>query len=529
MSSPSPSSASPSSTTEAQRLRVLVDLNILDSAADERFDRITRLAARLFQVPMAFVSLVDAERLWFKSRVGFPYAETPSDRSFCAHAIRQDDMLVVCDAHADERFADSPFVRGHPQVRFYAGQPLAVGGVHIGTLCLIDSAARAFEDEERALLRDLAGVVANEVAAGALRQAEQRAQRSEAALRALLDHLPDSVLLIDAAGAVVSCNPAAQQLFGLDAALLAGRPAASLLGVDACSLTAAGDLPVVVEASVNRADGALPVEAALSRLAIDGQPHVVASIRDASGHRAALEAERAAEARRRAYFRSAAHELRTPMASILGFSELLLKREFDAGTVRELHGIIHNQSTRLVALINQMLDLARIEAGGPEEQRRPGVDLSVLVGEALAATVPPARADDVAFMHAPAIARVEANPARLRQALAGILENALRFSAPGSRIDVILAPDLRDGRPGLALAVRDRGIGMSPDQRDRMFEAFYRAGEPRTEAEAEAGSGLGLVLVREIVAFHGGSIEVESRPGAGTAVTVWLPTEAGAP
>lgn len=511
-----------SSATEAQRLRVLLDLNILDTAPEERFDRITRLAARIFQVPMAFVSLVDAERLWFKSRVGFPYTEAPSAQSLCLHAIRQDEMLVVCDAAVDERFAASPYVNGYPQVRFYAGQPLAIDGAHIGTLCLVDSVARAFSDEERELLRDLACVVANEVAAGALKDASHRARRSEASLRALLEHLPDSVLLLDETGAVVSCNPAAEQLFGMDGDQLAGQQAARLLnlGNDTPSVGAA---PQRIEGSVNRAGATIAVEAAISALEIEGRRHLVASIRDVSRHRAELEAARAAEENRRSYFRTATHELRTPMASILGFSELLIKRDFDSETGRELLGIIHKQASRLVALINQMLDLARIDAGGPDEQRRSPVDPAALVKDVVAATVPATRAADVALAPAPALPPVQANIPRLHQALANILSNALQFSAPGSRIDVALAAAMRDGRAGVSVEIRDRGIGMTPAQQTRIFEAFYRAGE---QPEAE-GSGLGLALVREILAFHGAAIEVASRPAAGTVVTVWVPADGG--
>lgn len=507
-----------SSASEAQRLRVLLDLNLLDSAPEERFDRITRLAARLFQVPMAFVSLVDADRLWFKSRVGFPHTETPSAQSFCAHAIRQDEMLVVCDALADAQLADSPYVRGFPHVRFYAGQPLAVDGVYIGTLCLVDSVARQFGEEERSLLRDLASVVANEAAAGALKEAQLRVQRSEGSLRALLDHLPDSVLLLDELGRVVSSNPAAQQLFGLDAAQLAGRAAASLLGL-ASGLPDGAAHALRIDASVMREHASIPVEAVFSALEIDGRRHLVASIRDVSAHRAALAAEREAEQRRRTYFRTATHELRTPMASILGFSELLMKRDFDPATGRELLGIIHKQASRLVVLVNQMLDLARIEAGGPDEQRRDACDLEVLLKEAVVAAAPPERAADVSVSIAPHIARIQANAQRLQQALANILANALHFSTPGSRIDVALAPAVRGGRHGVSVAVRDHGIGMTPAQQALVFDAFYRADE---QPEAE-GAGLGLTLVREIVAFHGGSIDIASRPGAGTTVTVWVP------
>jgi len=505
---------------ESQRLRVLLDLNILDTAKEERFDRITRMAARLFDVPMAFVSLVDADRLWFKSQVGYPFSEAPSDASFCTHAIRQDGMMVVCDALEDPRFAGSRYVTGFPQVRFYAGLPIAANGAYVGTFCLVGNAPREFSEEDRALLRDFAAMVANEVAAGALDACQSRVHRSDASLRALLEHLPDSVLLIDDGGAVVSANPAAERLFRRDAASLCGQPAATLLGIDAAQLATRGAEPLRIEVTLCAECGSLPVEAALSALEIDGRPHVVASVRDASAHRAALEAERAAEQRRRVYFRTATHELRTPMASILGFSELLLKRDYDAATARELLDIVHKQATRLVLLINQMLDMARIEAGGPDEEQRAAVALPELLSAALATTLTPERAADVVVAGAdPALPRVRANAVRLQQALSNLLSNALRFSRPGTPVVVALTPAMREGRPGALLEVRDAGIGMTPEQSAHMFDAFYRANE-RPDME---GNGLGLTLVRDILALHDARVEVASRSGAGTTVSVWMP------
>ena len=509
---------------EARRLRVLLDLNILDTPTEERFDHITRMAARLFDVPMAFVSLVDADRLWFKSRVGFPHGEAPSAHSFCAHAIRHDEMLVVQDTSIDMRYADSPYVTGFPQVRFYAGLPISHNGAYIGTFCLADSAPREFGDDERALLRDLANMVANEVSAGALQEAQTRLRRSEASLRALLDHLPDSVLLIDEAGAVVSCNPAAESLFERSAAQLLGQSAAALLGEDA-ALLANSESQRRFETQLSRLAGMLPVEAALSRLEIDGLPHLVASIRDASAHHAALEAGRAAEQRRRVYFRMATHELRTPMASILGFSELLIKRDYERDTARELLDIVHKQSTRLVGLINQMLDLARMEAGGPDEERRVETSLVALAGAAVSQALPETRKDDVRIECGAGIPLVSVNDGRLEQALVNILDNALHYSRPGAPVVVALAAGERGGRNGATVTVRDQGIGMAPDQQAQMFDAFYRANEwPDVE-----GHGLGLTLVREILAAHGAVTNVESLRGAGTTVTVWLPAAGGLP
>ena len=145
---------------EACRLAALHELHILDTPPEERFDRITRLARRLFDVPIALVSLVDADRQWFKSREGLEATETPRAVSFCSHAILQDHILVIPDAKLDPRFCDNPLVVGEPRVRFYAGCPLkSPDGYPLGTLCIIDRKSRELSAEDLDALKDLAGAV----------------------------------------------------------------------------------------------------------------------------------------------------------------------------------------------------------------------------------------------------------------------------------------------------------------------------------------------------------------------------------
>lgn len=151
---------------EAARLKNLHSLKLLDTAPEERFDRLTRLARRLFDVPIALVSLVDANRQWFKSSAGLDASETPREISFCGHAILQDQILEICDAEQDERFHDNPLVTDKPGIRFYAGHPLGLeDGSKLGTLCLLDTRPRKLNDEERELLRDLARMAEQEMVA----------------------------------------------------------------------------------------------------------------------------------------------------------------------------------------------------------------------------------------------------------------------------------------------------------------------------------------------------------------------------
>lgn len=151
---------------EQTRLRALRELCILDTEPEERFDRYTRIASALFNVPIALVSLVDRERQWFKSRHGLEVTETPREMAFCAHAILQEDVLLINDTLQDARFADNPLVTAEPHVRFYAGVPLTLGdGNRIGTLCLIDHSPRELDEDHLELLRDLGRLVQDEFAA----------------------------------------------------------------------------------------------------------------------------------------------------------------------------------------------------------------------------------------------------------------------------------------------------------------------------------------------------------------------------
>jgi signal transduction histidine kinase len=141
---------------EVARLYVLHGYHVLDTPTEARFDRVTRLLARELEVPIALITLVDAERQWFKSRLGLDAESTPREFAFCAHAIASDELLVVEDAHQDQRFVHNPLVQGAPNIRFYAGAPLlAPGGHRLGTLCAIDRRPRSLTREQRELLREL--------------------------------------------------------------------------------------------------------------------------------------------------------------------------------------------------------------------------------------------------------------------------------------------------------------------------------------------------------------------------------------
>lgn len=149
---------------ETQRLRSLHSLRVLDTEPEERFDRITRLAKKVFRTPIALVSLVDTDRQWFKSKQGLEAHATSREVSFCGHAILNEETMVVPDATLDQRFADNPLVAADPRIRFYAGHPVhGPNGSRIGTLCIIDVEPREFSGDDASALADLAQMVDREL------------------------------------------------------------------------------------------------------------------------------------------------------------------------------------------------------------------------------------------------------------------------------------------------------------------------------------------------------------------------------
>ncbi len=187
---------SPAALAESRRLAALHDLGVLDTLPEPVFDAITASAAQACGVPIALISLVDAQRQWFKANVGLPGAtETARDVAFCDHAIRDDALFEVPDATLDARFAGNPLVTGSPDIRFYAGAPIKLEcGERIGTVCVIDRTARALNDHQRATLTSLAAIVSSMLqqrrqlleATGQLAESELRVRRVYEASPAIL-------------------------------------------------------------------------------------------------------------------------------------------------------------------------------------------------------------------------------------------------------------------------------------------------------------------------------------------------------
>jgi len=220
------------------------------------------------------------------------------------------------------------------------------------------------------------------------------------------------------------------------------------------------------------------------------------------------------------FLSTAAHELRTPMASIMGFSELLLNQTFSAEVQLDLLRTIYNQSGLMSSILNELLDLARIEARGGKDFIVENLSLVEVLQNAVGAFSAPAGRSPPKLMARDDNVLIRADRKKLTQVIANVLSNAYKYSPNGGEVEIVLLPLCeRDGLRTVGFSIQDHGIGMTNAQLARVFERFYRA----DESGNIPGTGLGMSIVKEIIELHQGSVEISSQVGEGTLVTVWVP------
>lgn len=189
---------------ETERMAKLREYAVLDSLPEETYERVTKLAASILGAPLAAVSLIDEDRQWIKSRLGFDAQEIPREVTFCAHAICQNDVFVVEDATRDERFYDNPFVTGEPGLRFYAGAPLQTSaGLNMGTICVLDTQARTITDAQKQTLEHLAAIV---IEALECRMVIDREERAKQRFIDAMECLPMGFSMYDPDDRLIACN-----------------------------------------------------------------------------------------------------------------------------------------------------------------------------------------------------------------------------------------------------------------------------------------------------------------------------------
>ncbi|MBK7900964.1 MAG: CHASE domain-containing protein [Azonexus sp.] len=358
-------------------------------------------------------------------------------------------------------------------------------------------------------------------------RAEEELQVRTARLDAIFAVSPDGFVAFDASGSITDVNPAFLRMTGLETPALLGTREDDFDTLMASLCDPATPYPPLGtgepagESSVSRQILRLrrPGERILERsIRMDpgGSLEKVAYFRD-------ITRESEVDRLKSEFLSTAAHELRTPMASIYGFSELLLRRSYGADKQREMIGTINRQASILINLINELLDLARIEARAGKDFKFSPQSPHTLIVETASALRGTTGNVQIQLDVPEELPELNIDVEKITLCLTNVLSNAVKYSPGGGEIVLDTLCQGREDSTRFAIRVRDRGIGMTPEQLARVFERFYRA-DPSGNIP---GTGLGMSLVKEIMEFHGGTVELQSVAGEGTTVTLWFPVAEG--
>ena len=512
---------------EAERLAALRRTKLLDTDPEEVFDRITRLASRLFDVPMALITLLDERRQWFKSRVGIEVGETPREHSICGYAILQRDVFVVEDTLLDPRFADSPLIVGPPHVRFYAGAPLTAGEAGaLGTLCVISPEPRAVSDHERQCLADLAELVMASI--------ERRLDAIE------LERRVSALTLAEEIGEVghwrmdlhtqeIEWSRQLYRIHGLDPG---GERPTLERGLELYHPEDAQWLrdymaeqfgePLRRTFRVVRPDGEIRhVEFVSQREGDAESPRALFGVLRDVTERHELDAQLRATQRLASLgtlSASIAHEINNPLSYILVGAERLERALVDHPELADITDIpaeIRDGADRIRRVVK---GLETFSGGGSDV--RESVDLEHVIDDAIALCMNALR-QRARLVRERAVDTPEVLAAanELVTVVVNLVLNAADAISLGDPAHHTIRVSTGATADGSALIeVEDSGHGMTDEVQRRAFEPFFT-----TKSEPES-TGLGLATCHGIVKAHGGEIEILSRLGEGTVVRVILPS-----
>ena len=565
------------STDEFSRLKGLEDLGILDTLPEKRFDRITNLARLIFDVPIALVSLVDRDRQWFKSCYGLNVDSTARDVSFCGHAINEPAPLVVEDATQDKRFSDNPLVLDDPCIRFYAGYPIQTSGGHkIGTLCVIDTQARVFNDGDRTKLAALAQMVESEILITEQMRGQQKIEVAKAHVQdtiMAMGNRDDFAKVINAIGTAFSELGIADEGWGLNwmdensnsvvsynyvGGILQKKEVSKSKGeiptllafwrrnqvwerkIDPELYRGLGDEytpSVVIDVPFSRGTLAVGLRAELSQnedligiMREFCEQLSVASVRVSDIEKreialiglqrsleeaedARLVADRANQAKSE-FLANLSHEIRTPMNGVLGMIELVLDSDLNDEQRQSLE-MAASAGEHLLKLLNEILDLSKVESGKLVLEHAP-FSLRTACEEVSELWAGNLAGRGVVWEHdfsAIGVDIVIGDSMRLRQIMLNLLNNASKFTEHGL-IKLGVKSELVERDVVVDVRVEDTGIGIPKEKLSSIFGAFEQADASTTRRYG--GTGLGLSICTELVKMMRGEICVYSEEGEGS-------------
>ena len=540
---------------EQARLAALRRYAILDTRPEPEFDDLTRLASWICGTPIAMISLVDAERQWFKSKIGEEANETPRELSFCAHTILEDDLLEVPNALDDDRFRANLLVTGGPKIRFYAGAPLTTpDGFNLGSLCVIDRIPRHLNAEQRDALRRLGRQV---IAQLELHRMVRQLESQSAFQKAILEGARSAIISTDAAGTILTFNAGAERMLGYSAAEVVGQATPALIhdaaevaaraaelsrelgreiapGFETFVANARSGRPEEREWTYIRKDGSrLPVHLAVTVLAdaagaVQGFLGIASDVTERN--RAALELRRAKESAEAAskakgdFLAVMSHEIRTPMNAIIGMTALLMDTRLEPRQ-REFVSAVNNSGEALLEIINDILDFSRIESSQLQLELE-NFDLRLLIEgvfELLAARAGEKGLEFVAIVAADVPFVLHGDDGRLRQVLVHLLPHSPKFTEEGSVVLRVSCVRREKDRGRLRFEITDTGIGIPGEKQALLFHPFTQA--DTTTRRRYGGTGLGLAICKRLVELMEGAIGVISATGCGS--TFWFEMECG--
>ncbi|MBS1856272.1 MAG: PAS domain S-box protein [Acidobacteria bacterium] len=521
---------------EERRLAALERMGILNGPDDAALDRITELAARLFDAPAASLALVYRDRTCYKSRFGMTLSWVAREGSFSDVAIGSAGALVVPDADAEPRFTSRPTLTGGARVRFFAGAPLITPeGFRLGTLAVMDTQPRAgLSAEGQATLADLAAIAMREITSHAA---------GEARFRALMESASQGILAVNRAGEIELVNRKAEELFGYSREEMLGQPLEMLLPEslrDAHVGHRDGyfarphprPMGIGMELSGRRKNGQeFPVEISLNSVQVGGRQLAISFITDISA-RVQMEQQLRQSQKMEAIGQLAggvAHDFNNLLTVIQGYASMSLEGLAPDDTLREPLEEIERAAVSAAGLTRQLLAFSR------RQVVRPGVlDVNAVIARAEKMLRRVIREDiELSFQCDADLGRVRADPGAIEQVLMNLVVNARDAMPEGGGLVIETGNLFLDEQyaqthlavktgPYAMLAVSDTGTGMTPEVQARIFEPFYTTKEPGV------GTGLGLATVYAIVRQMQGTIWVYSEPGRGSTFKILLPVVQGA-